>query len=152
MNKLIINRTLFITLLYGIPAFALLLGLLTLSYLKVQNRNMEHLINEVNLSNKIEEINNLLNSDNFENLKKIDVLFQYKNTELNNINNSFTSDYNELNDIYKEKNIELSSLNIVLNYLKVENEKLNLEYESIKSHTINNVITINQYPAYPNGC
>lgn len=152
MNKLIIKRILFITLLYGIPAFALLLGLLTLSYLKVQNRNMEYLINEVNLSNKIEEINNLLNSDNFENLKKIDVLFQYKNTELNNINNSFTSDYNELNDIYKEKNIELSSLNIVLNYLQAENEKLNLEYESIKSHTINNVITINQYPAYPNGC
>lgn len=152
MNKTIIKRILFIMLIYGIPAFALLFGLFFLSYLKTQNNDMEYLINSVDLENKIKEINSLLDNDKFEGIQKVSTIFGTNNDNLNEINTSFNEGYYNLNTEYINRNKVLENLDSELNNLQSINDILNIEYNDIKAHTIQNIITINQYPKYPNGC
>ena len=151
MNKLLIKKILFIIIVYGIPSFILLFGLYTLSYLKEQNRNMKSIINNVNLNNKINEVNNLLDSNNFKGIKKLNILLS-ANDELDKISNTISDNYNDLLDEYSKKNKELNDLTTVKKFVSTINTSLKQEYNSIRSHTIKNVVTINQFPKYPNGC
>ena len=148
-NKLI-KKVLFLILMYGIPSFALLFGLFTLSILRSQNNDLQYLINEVNMESKIEKVNALLSNTNTD-ITPLDILL--KNGEnINSIETEFNNTYDLLNSDNTDKQSELDDLNKKKNEIKTKNDELLVQYNALSSHLIKNVITINQYPKYPNGC
>ena len=141
-------KNIFIIILFNI--IPVIVITLTLNY----NYNLTKEINytEHNLQ-KILENTSLLKKETSLNTSQ-DELLKYINNidnideELNKLTIKLNDIFNTQQKIYK-KNKDNEKTLIAL---KNENDTLTAKYQALSSHKIENIITINQYPKYPNGC
>lgn len=117
-------------------------------YIKANNLNIIDKNGNINLSNKIEEKNNMI-ADIKEKLK----VEEYNDEEINNliddIENNNLKMSEEIIKLSNEKENLIKEKNTLNKQYEVLYEKYKLKQETI---IINDIATINQYPKYPTGC
>lgn len=147
-NKYNILLFSFITFLFIVlPVFSVFCGCVYYNILKIKT-------DDINIAIKKELQGKTLNEKK-EELKAIEKNISYyvnKNIDYNKYINDLDSQIKTLN---KKKEETINNINIKVQKkeeAQIKKTTLEKKYKAVSNHQIKNIITINQYPNYPNGC
>jgi len=130
-----------------LPIIFVYIGLVYFNMLKMKTEDIKLDIKKELQERTILEKQMILNDLEEELLSYIDNTGNY-NDEIEKLNTTI-DEIAEENKIINER---INEKNNVINDLQNTNNILNSEYQQVSNHQIQNIITINQYPAHPNGC
>lgn len=130
-----------------LPFSCMFIGFLYLNVLENKTQKIELKMKNALSGETISKKEKILENLQQEVLKYIDNLSDYnkKIKELNNTIVKIEEQNIKINDDITKKENEVTNL-------KNKNNELTVKYKMLSNYEIKNVITINQYPLYPNGC
>lgn len=130
-----------------LPIIFVFMGLVYVKVLEIQTDDVSLKIDNELKEMTLLEKENLLN-DIYQEILMYVHDFEDYNNEIGRLDTNI--EYIKKNNIVL--NNEIKNLESNVTNLQNENNELNIKYKEVSNHTIQNVITINQYPLYPNGC
>lgn len=128
----------------GIPVLLILLGLCVLKYLQVSN---DKIVKEMAETTERESV-----ADKLERIESLSVVSLHKDLSPEETYQILIRKELSLKATIDNKAYSYNELKQDKDKLIAERSNLTKKLESMRSHSINGVSTIDQYPDYPNGC